>query len=179
MYEVLKGADSGDHPTVIIKTHAVPPGLRADDVDVAEVARQVVPSGAPVSDVHDGPNWRTCVFLGHVDNAKIVALYRIGLQDGEAVEAVFIFPLPNGKPEELALLTVDGQADEQGRTTGVYAPLQSTYEMISIFNDFTKTLTINGKTSFHARAVMAKPTEKPTAVYRWIDSPASSASTGG
>lgn len=179
MYEVTEGIDAGDHPTVMIKTYKAPPDLQMDNINMAEVAKQVVPSGVPVSEADDGPNWRTCVFLGRVDDAKIVALYRIGVQDGYVAEEVFIFPMPTAKSQELALLTVYGQADQQGRTTGVYTPLQSTYRTISIFNEFTKSLTIHGQAPFNAKVVMAKPAEKPAAVYRWVNSPSSARSTGG
>jgi hypothetical protein len=180
MYEVMGVVDPDDHPIVMLKTYALPPGLRMDNINLAEAAKQVIPSGVPVSCADDGPNWRTCVFLGRVDDSKIIALYRIGIQDGYVAEEVFIFPLPTGKSEELALLTVYGQADQQGRTTGVYAPLKSTYKTISIFNEFTKTLAINARAPFNAKAVMGRVTDnKPTAVYRWVDSPSSSRSTGG
>ena len=181
MYEVVEGVDPGDHPMEMLKTYKQPPGLRMDNINIAETAKQVIPSGVPVSRADDGPNWRTCVFLGRVDDNKIIALYRIGIQDGYVAEEVFIFPMPTTKSEELALLTVYGQADQEGRTTGVYAPLQSTYKTISIFNEFTKTLAINGRAPFDAKAVMGRPTDKPTAVYRWVNSPpsSSSSSTGG
>lgn len=179
MYEVTEGVDHVDHPMVMLKTYKLPPDLRMDNIDLAGAAKQVIPSGVPVSCADDGPNWRTCVFLGRVDDSKIIALYRIGIQDGYVAEEVFIFPMPTTKSEELALLTVYGQADQQGRTTGVYAPLQSTYKTISIFNEFTKTLTINGRAPFDAKAVMGRPTDKPTAVYRWANSPSRSSSTGG
>ncbi len=178
-YEVTEGGDSKDHPAVMIKTDKAPPGLHMDNIDIAKVAKAIVPSGVPVSEADDGPNWRTCVFLGRVDDAKIIALYRIGIEDGYVVEAAFLFPLSTTKSEELALLTVYGQADQEGRTTGVYAPLQSTYKTISMFNEFTETLAINGKGFFNARAIMAKPAEKPAAVYRWVNSPTSARSTGG
>jgi hypothetical protein len=76
-------------------------------------------------------------------------------------------------------LTVYGQAEQQGQTTGVYAPLQSTYKTISVFNEFTKTLGIGGQAPFHAKAVMVKPAEKSSAVYRWDSAPAGSRSAGG
>jgi hypothetical protein len=180
MYEVTAGVESDDHPVVMLKTYELPPGLRMDNINVGEAAKQVIPSGVPVSCADDGPNWRTCVFLGRVDDSKIIALYRIGIQDGYVAEEVFIFPMPTTKSEELALLTVYGQADQQGRTTGVYTPLQSTYKTISIFNEFTKMLAINGRAPFNAKAVMGRPTDtKPSAVYRWVNSPSSSRSTGG
>jgi hypothetical protein len=180
MYEVTGGVDPDDHPIVMLKTYKLPPGLRMDNINLAEAAKQVIPSGVPVSCADDGPDWRTCVFLGRVDDSKIIALYRIGIQDGYVAEEVFIFPMPTAKSEELALLTVYGQADQQGRTTGVYAPLQSTYKTISIFNEFTKTLAINDRAPFNAKAVMGRATgNKPTAVYRLVDSPSSSRSTGG
>ena len=168
-YEVVEGAKPGDHPTVIIKAYERPPGLGVDNIDLAEVARQVVPSGVLVSDADDGASWRTCVFLGRVDDFKVVALYRIGIKDGYVVEEAFIFPLATDESDELALLTVHGQAEQQGRTTGVYAPLRSTYKMVSIFNEFTKTLAINNKGPFKAKVIMAKPEERPAAVYRSAD----------
>jgi hypothetical protein len=179
MYEVLDGGRPDDHPVVMIRSYKTPPGLSIDSLDMAEVAKQAAPSGVLVSDAVDGPNWRTCVFLGHADNARIVALYRIGIQVGYVVEEVFTFTLPTVHSEELALLTVYGQADQQDRTTGVYAPLRSTYKTISIFNEFTKTLNLSGPAPFNAKAVMARPAGKPSAVYRWLGSPSSSRSTGG
>lgn len=179
MYEVPEGADAADHPVVRLKTYKLPPGLRMDNVNIAEAAEQVIPSGVPVSCAHDGANWQTCVFLGRVDDAKLLALYRIGIQDGYLVEEAFVFPMPTSKSEELALLTIYGQADQEGRTTGVYTPLQSTYKIISLFNEFTKTLGIHGQVPFNAKAVMAKPSEKPTAIYRWSNSPSSARSAGG
>jgi hypothetical protein len=179
MYEVPQGIDTTDHLLVLIKTYKQPSGLRMDNINLDEVAKAVIPSGVPVSEADDGPNWRTCLFLGRVDGAKLLALYRIGIQDGYVAEEAFIFPLPTTKSEELALLTIYGQADQEGRTTGVYAPLQSTYKTISLFNDFTKTLGINGQAPFNARAVMAKPSDKPTAIYRWSNSPSSARSAGG
>jgi hypothetical protein len=179
MYEVPEGVDASDHPVVLLKTYKLPSGLRMDKINMAEVAKEVIPSGVSVSEANDGPNWRTGLFLGRVDDAKLLALYRIGIQDGYVAEEVFIFPMPTTKSEELALLTIYGQADQEGRTTGVYAPLQSTYKTISLFNEFTKTLNINGHASFNAKAVMAKPSEKPTAIYRWSNSPSSAHSAGG
>jgi hypothetical protein len=179
VYEITQDGDSNDHPVVMLKTYKQPAGLRLDNIDMTAIAKQIVPSGVPVSEADDGPNWRTSVFLGHVDNSKIVALYRIGIQDGYVAEEAFIFPLSAAKSEQLGLLTVNGQADQHGRTTGVYAPLQTTYKTISLFNDFTRTLTISGHAPFNAKAVMATPTDKPTAVYRWTNSPSSSRSTGG
>lgn len=177
-YEVAEDSEPSDHPVVMIKTYKSTPDLQLDTIDMAEVAAHVVPSGVPVSEADDGSHWRTAVFLGHPGDAKIIALYRIGIQDGYVVEVAFIFPLATGTSEELALLSVYGQADQQGRTTGVYAPLQNTYKTISIFNAFARTLAINGHAPFDAKAVMARPAGKPTAAYRWVNSPASAASTG-
>lgn len=178
MYEIPEGVEAADHPVVLVKTYKQPPGLRMDNINIAGAAKQVIPSGVPVSCAHDGPNWQTCVFLGRVDDAKILSLYRIGIEDGYVAEEVFIFPMPTAKSEELALLTIYGQADQEGRTTGVYTPLQSTYKTISLFNEFTKTLRINGQAPFNAKAVMAKPSEKPTTIYRWSTSPSSARSAG-
>lgn len=179
MYEVPERGDAADHPVVLLKAYKLPSGLRMDNINLAEVAKTVIPSGVPVSEADDGPNWRTCLFLGRVDNAKLLALYRIGIQDGYVAEEIFIFPIPTTRSEDLALLTIYGQADQEGRTTGVYTPLQSTYKTISLFNEFTKTLGINGQAPFNAKAIMAKPSEKPTAVYRWSNSPSSASSAEG
>lgn len=72
------------------------------------------------------------------------------------------------KSDELALLTVYGQEEQQGRATRVYAPLRRTYKTISQFNQFTKTLSINGPAPFNAKAVMGRLPEgtHPTD-YRW------------
>lgn len=178
-YEVTEGVAPSDHATVMIKTYEAPSDRHANSVDTAEVAKRVIPSGVPISDAYDGPDWRTCVFLGRIQDAKIVALYRVGIQNRHAVEEIFIFPLPTAGSQELGLLTVYGQADQQGRKTGVYAPLQSTYKTISVFNEFTKTLGIGGPAPFHAKAVMAKPATIPSAVYRWDSFPSNSRSIGG
>lgn len=46
----------------------------------------------------------------------------------------------------------------------VYVPLKSTYAVITLFNNVTKTLMIDTLAPFNARAVMARSDQKPTAV---------------
>ncbi|GAB2785752.1 hypothetical protein [Dyella kyungheensis] len=180
MFEVTDGVSSKDPPVVMIRTYKQPAGLRMDNIDLVQAAKKITPGGVPISCADDGSSWRTCIFLGHVDGSKVIVLYRIGVQDGYVAEEAFLFPLAAAESDELALLTVNGQEQQQGRTTGVYAPLHSTYKTISLFNEFTKTLSINGPAPFNAKAVMGRPPEgaRPT-VYRWTGNPASSNSPGG
>lgn len=179
-FEVTDGASSKDHPVVMIRTYKQPAGLRIDNIDLAQAARKITPGGVPISCADDGLSWRTCVFLGHGDGNKVVVLYRIGVQDGYVAEEAFLFSMAVAKSDELALLTVYGQEEQQGQATGVYAPLHSTYKTISLFNEFTKTLSINGPAPFNAKAVMGRLPEgtHPT-IYRWTGNPAGSSSAGG
>lgn len=179
-FEVTDGASSKDHPVVMIRTYKQPAGLRIDNMDLVQAAKKITPGGVPISCADDGPSWRTCVFLGRADDNKVVVLYRIGVQDGYVAEEAFRFPMAAAESDELALLTVYGQEEQQGRTTGVYGPLHSTYKTISLFNEFTKTLSINGPAPFNAKAVMGRLPEgtRPT-VYRWTGGPAGSSSSGG
>ncbi|MBD8871833.1 hypothetical protein [Rhodanobacter sp. DHB23] len=180
MFEVTTRDSSEDHPLVVIRSYKQPSGLSMDNIDLEQVAKKITPGGVPISCADDGTNWKTCVFLGHVDDKKIVVLYRIGVKDGYVAEEAFLFPLAAAKSDELALLTVYGQEAQQGRTTGVYAALHSTYKTISLFNEFTKTLGINGPAPFNAKAIMAKlPEEAHPTVYRWKGDPAGSSSAGG
>ncbi|WP_144240756.1 hypothetical protein [Dyella japonica] len=179
-FEVTDGVSSKDHPVVMIRTYKQPAGLRMDNIDLVQVAKTITLGGVPISCADDGSSWRTCVFLGHADDGKVVVLYRIGVQDGYVAEEAFLFPMAAAESDELALLTVYGQEEQQGRTTGVYAPLHSTYRTISLFNEFTKTLSINGPAPFNARAIMGRPPEgtHPT-VYRWMGNPAGPSTPGG
>lgn len=180
MFEVTSGDSSEDNPVVVIRSYKQPSGLHMDNIDLVQTAKKLTPGGVPISCADDGSSWRTCVFLGHVDDKKVVVLYRVGVQDGYVAEEAFIFPMAAAKSDELALLTVYGQEQQQGQTSGVYAPLHSTYKTISLFNEFTRTLRINGPAPFNAKAIMGKPPEgtHPT-TYRWTGRPAGSSSPGG
>lgn len=180
MFEVTDDVGSKDPPVVMIRSYKQPAGLRIENIDIAQAAKKITAGGVPISCADDGPSWRTCVFLGHVDGNKVVVLYRMGVQDGYVAEEGFLFPLAAAQSDELALLTVYGQEAQQGQATGVYAPLHSTYKTISLFNEFTKTLSIKGPAPFNAKAVMGRlPEGAHPAVYRWTDSPAGSSSSGG
>lgn len=178
VYEVTESTVLGAHPIVFLKKYKQTPGHDFSNSNPAAVAQRVIASGVVISEAEDGPNWRSYLFLGHQNDVKVIALYRIGIQDGYVAEEVFIFPMP-GTKEELALLTINGQGDQQNKTVGVYAPLKSTYAVITLFNNFTKTLMINTPAPFNAKAVMARSDQKPTAVYRWLAAPAGATSAGG
>ena len=118
MFEVTDDVSSKDHPFVMIRTYKQPAGLRMDNIDLVQAAKKITPGGVPISCADDGSSWRTCVFLGHLDDHKVVVLYRIGVQDGYVAEEAFLFPMAAANSDELALLTVYGQEQQQGRTTG-------------------------------------------------------------
>jgi len=174
VYEIGGDAGAGSRPVVMIKTYKLDHGRDMSNVDVDALARQGAAGGTEFCEVSDGPHWRTYAFTGRENGARTITLYRVGMQDGYGVEEVFEFPLNGDKSEGLSLLTIAGQASQQGQTTGVYSPRLSTQKLIDQFNQFTQTLVINGKNQFDAKVMLVTPSAPPSAIYR-MTKPASHA----
>ena len=121
----------------LIRINYVPRTITVDQIQIAYFAEAIGMN--KILSAKEGEKWKSSIFTANREDSQHIALHRIGVNNGVALELILFFE--NRGKDDIKALTLD-ERNVIGQMTGLMVSESLATKMISVFKDVSTTLEI-------------------------------------